>query len=57
MYTEHVDTTGHNFGPESAERRQAVRDVDLTIQFLLRTLQEKDLSDTGSGNATLYATL
>jgi len=45
VYTEHVDTTGHAYGPESEETRQAVRDLDETIVYLLDELDARNLTD------------
>ncbi|KAG0713341.1 Ectonucleotide pyrophosphatase/phosphodiesterase family member 6 [Chionoecetes opilio] len=36
VYTEHTDFTGHNFGPDSEEVRQAMRDLDECFQQPLR---------------------
>lgn len=47
MYTEHTDHTGHNYGPDSAEMLQAVRDLDDVLQKLMDGLEERGLTDKG----------
>lgn len=46
VYTEHADNTGHNFGPESEEVRQAVRDLDDVLVQLMAGLEERGLVDS-----------
>lgn len=43
LYFSDVDTAGHNFGPESAEVRQALAHVDGEIGFLVNELEARGI--------------
>ncbi|XP_076030187.1 glycerophosphocholine cholinephosphodiesterase ENPP6-like [Oratosquilla oratoria] len=45
VYTEHVDMIGHNRGPDTEERKQAVREFDVIIEYLQDKLEEKGIAD------------
>ncbi|KAL7643381.1 UNVERIFIED_CONTAM: hypothetical protein RMT77_006673 [Armadillidium vulgare] len=45
LYNEHTDNVGHDKGPETEDRKQAVRDLDRGIQLLLQSLQETNMED------------
>lgn len=41
LYFSDVDTAGHNYGPTSAEVRQALQDVDAEVAYLVQTLRAR----------------
>lgn len=45
LYFEHVDAAGHDFGPNSAEVRAALREVDTATGHLLDGLRARGLMD------------
>ncbi|KAK7063292.1 Ectonucleotide pyrophosphatase/phosphodiesterase member 6 [Halocaridina rubra] len=45
VYTEHTDHTGHNYGPDSQEVLQAVRDLDDVMGILMKELEKRELDD------------
>ncbi|KAK7922293.1 hypothetical protein WMY93_009195 [Mugilogobius chulae] len=45
VYYEKIDVEGHHFGPDSAEVRRAVLELDQAMQELNRGITEKDLQD------------
>jgi predicted AlkP superfamily pyrophosphatase or phosphodiesterase len=45
LYYSHVDSTGHDFGPESAEVGAAVAEVDRSIGELVAGVEAMDLDD------------
>lgn len=45
VYTEHTDNTGHNFGPDSEEVLQAVRDLDDVLRMLMEELEKRGMTD------------
>lgn len=46
VYNEHTDNVGHDSGPETEERKQAVRDLDQGIDLLLQTLKDLHMEDS-----------
>uniref|UniRef100_A0A2P2HXN9 Ectonucleotide pyrophosphatase/phosphodiesterase family member 6 n=1 Tax=Hirondellea gigas TaxID=1518452 RepID=A0A2P2HXN9_9CRUS len=40
VYTAHMDTMGHHYGPDSEEVKQGVRDIDEILVYLLDQLKE-----------------
>lgn len=53
VYNEHTDNIGHDFGPETEERKQAVRDLDKTIVYMLDQIDGMGMRD--EGNETIEA--
>nr|XP_027224563.1 ectonucleotide pyrophosphatase/phosphodiesterase family member 6-like [Penaeus vannamei] len=47
--TEHTDNTGHNFGPDSEEVLQAVRDLDDVLRMLMEELEKRGMTDHDIG--------
>lgn len=45
VYWEKIDVEGHHFGPDSAEVRTAVQELDGAMQILSQSLTEKGLQD------------
>ena len=45
VYGEHLDTIGHKYGPNSAELRQALIDVDGLLNELLDQLLDSQLDE------------
>lgn len=45
VYTEHTDNTGHNFGPDSEEVLQAVRDLDDVLRMLMEEIEKRGMTD------------
>ncbi|XP_008325942.3 glycerophosphocholine cholinephosphodiesterase ENPP6 [Cynoglossus semilaevis] len=45
IYYEDVDVMGHRFGPESAEVRRAVEQVDQVLQILLSQIKENHMEE------------
>ncbi|CAN7938213.1 unnamed protein product [Ixodes hexagonus] len=45
IYYEAVDAKGHNGGPDSAERRKALRDADDVIKHLLDDIHRREMQD------------
>lgn len=46
LYFERVDKTGHDFGPDSAQVRNAIAEADAAIGRLLRGLEARGLSNS-----------
>ncbi|XP_006869711.1 PREDICTED: ectonucleotide pyrophosphatase/phosphodiesterase family member 7 [Chrysochloris asiatica] len=46
LYFGEPDSTGHKFGPESAERKDMVRQVDRTVGYLRQSIQQNGLADS-----------
>lgn len=46
LYFEKVDKTGHDFGPDSAQVRNAIAEADAAIGRLLQGLEARGLSDS-----------
>lgn len=44
IYYEDVDVMGHRFGPESAEVRRAVEQVDQVLQILLSQIKVRHVT-------------
>ncbi|XP_075909043.1 ectonucleotide pyrophosphatase/phosphodiesterase family member 7-like [Petromyzon marinus] len=51
LYFGEPDVTGHKFGPHSEERQEKVRQVDRTVGYLLRSMEERGL--TGNMNVII----
>ncbi|KAJ8363717.1 hypothetical protein SKAU_G00125480 [Synaphobranchus kaupii] len=45
LYFGEPDTTGHKYGPESAERREMVKQVDRTVGYIRTAAQKHGLTD------------
>lgn len=45
VYTEHTDHTGHNTGPDSPDIKQAVRDLDDVLMYLMNEIEKRNLAN------------